>query len=296
MTLLPRPPHLPEGVVAVAMAVDRGRSREWSTVLLAKGVPHWTAELAGGVAVFVSAEDEELARGQIAAYDREQRLEDEAGRRRPPPLPEMGGSPWPGLGLAALLLGGLHWWKVTRAPELAGPWARDGVAMIDQGEWWRAATALAVHADLPHLLGNLSFGLLLMWFVLHAYGRRLGWLWVGLAGVVGNVLVAATYYPEAFRAVGASTAVFGAVGLLVVHGMVWSRGGRGMRRHGSWLAPLGGGLALLGVFGSGGGDTDVDLAAHLAGFAAGMAVGAPVSIRQRWCRVVERPVPTAAIS
>jgi len=297
MPLLEAPPHLPAGVVAVALASDRTKGREWSTVLLAKGVPHWTAEVDGGVAVFVPAEHEDLALGQLAAYDREQRQEAEAVRQAPPPLPEMKGSAWPGLALAALVLSGVHWWRVTRAGDgLARAWARDGVAIFDQGEWWRPLTALLVHADGAHLLGNLAFGIILMWFVVHAYGRRLSWVWVVLSGVMGNLAVAGIFYPERFAGVGASTAVFGAVGLLVVHGMVWSRGGIGMRRHRSWLVPLGGGLALLGVFGSGGEDMNVDLAAHGAGFLAGLAVGFGPSWWQRWCRAHERPVRSAAVS
>lgn len=290
------PPHLPEGVVPVALAPDRAQGREWSTVLLAKGVPHWTAEMDDGMGVFVPAAHEEVARAQLAAYEWEQRQEAEARRREPPPPPEMGGSGWPGLVVAAVVLAAVHGWRVTRGEGLARAWARDGVEIFDAGEWWRPFTALLVHADLAHLLGNLSFGALLMWFVLQSYGRCLGWIWVTVAGVMGNVAVAAMFYPERFAGVGASTAVFAAVGLLVVHGMVWSRGGGGMRRHRPWLVPLGGGLALLGVFGSGGEDLNVDLAAHVAGFAGGLLVGAGPSWWQRWCRVRERPVPTAAIS
>jgi membrane associated rhomboid family serine protease len=289
------PPHLPEGVVAVALAPDRGLSREWSAVLLAKGVPHWTAEAGEGLAVFVPADQEALARAQLAAYDREQHQEAEAARRALPP-PEMPGSPWPGLVLVAGMLAGIHWWRVTHGGALAGQWSRDGVQIFDHGEWWRPFTALLVHADLAHLLGNLSFGILLMWFVLQAYGRRLGWLWVALAGVAGNLAVAAVFYPEPFAGVGASTAVFAAVGLLVVHGMAWARSGAGLRGHRPWLVPLGGGLGLLGLFGSGGDDLSVDLGAHVAGFAAGLLVGAGPSWWQRWCRVRERPVTEAAIS
>ncbi len=183
ISMLP-PPHLPEGVVGVAVASDRGRSREWSAVLLAKGVPHWTAETEEGVVVFVPADHEELARAQLTAYDREQHQEAEAARRDRPP-PEMPGSPWPGLVLVAGGLAGIHWWRVTHGGALARQWSRDGVQIFDHGEWWRPFTALLVHADLAHLLGNLSFGILLMWFVLQAYGRRLGWLWVALSGVLG---------------------------------------------------------------------------------------------------------------
>ena len=290
------PPQAPAGVVAVALAPDRARSREWSTVLLAKGVPHWTAETAEGMAVFVPPEREELALVQLAAYDREQRQEEEAVRRAPPPPPEVMGAVWPGLLVMAVVLGGVHWWKVSMARDLARSWSRDGVEMFVDGEWWRAATALLVHADMAHLLGNLSFGLLLMWFVVRAFGRWLGGWWVGWAGVLGNFAVAAFFYPERWAGVGASTAVFAAVGLLVAHGMIWSHGGQGFRRHRSWLVPFGGGLGLLGVFGSGGDGLNVDVGAHLAGFVAGMGVGMPVAWWQLWCRVRERPVRQAAVS
>ena len=290
------PPQAPAGVVAVALAPDRARSREWSTVLLAKGVPHWTAETAEGMAVFVPPEREELALVQLAAYDREQRQEEEAVRRAPPPPPEVMGPVWPGLLVMAVVLGSVHWWKVSVARDLARSWARDGVEIFVDGEWWRAATALLVHADMAHLLGNLSFGLLLMWFVVRAFGRWLGWWWVGWAGVLGNFAVAAFFYPERWAGVGASTAVFAAVGLLVAHGMIWSHGVQGLRRHRSWLVPFGGGLGLLGVFGSGGDGLNVDVGAHLAGFVAGVVVGMPVAWWQRWCRVRERPVRQAAVS
>ena len=108
--------------------------------------------------------------------------------------------------------------------------------------------------------------------------------------------MAAFFYPERWAGVGASTAVFAAVGLLVAHGMIWSHGGQGFRRHRSWLVPFGGGLGLLGVFGSGGDGLNVDVGAHLAGFVAGVAVGMPVAWWQRWCRVRERPVRQAAVS
>jgi len=296
-TPLDPPPHAPAGVVPVALAPNRALSREWSAVLLAKGVPHWTAETSGGgMAVFVPPEQEDLALGQLAAYGREQRQQAEAVRRAPPPPPEAEGAKWPGLVVMGAVLGAVHWWRVTAAEDIAEVWARDGVRIFAGGEWWRPFTALLVHADLAHLLGNLSFGALFMWFVQQSYGRWLGWVWVTLAGVLGNLAVAAAFYPGRFAGVGASTAVFAAVGLLVAHGIVWSHGGAGVRRHRPWLVPLGGGLALLGVFGSGGEGLNVDVGAHLAGFAAGLLVGAAVAWWQRWCRVRERPVRHAAIS
>jgi len=140
--------------------------------------------------------------------------------------------------------------------------------LIRGGEWWRAATALGLHADLGHLAGNLAAGAALGVLVTQVLGWGLGWLAILLAGVLGNGLNAALQ-PAAHTAVGASTAVFGALGLLSGHArrsraVPW-RGG--LRR---W-APVGGGVMLLALLGAGGERTDAG--AHLAGFAAGWAVG-----------------------
>jgi membrane associated rhomboid family serine protease len=72
------------------------------------------------------------------------------------------------------------------------------------------------------------------------------------------------------QAVGASTAVFAALGLLAAY--LWT--GRRLLR-GSWarrLAPVVGGIVMLAWFGTGGERTDI--VAHLTGFIAGFAIGA----------------------
>jgi membrane associated rhomboid family serine protease len=258
-----------DGRVA-AVYPTRASARERSSVLLAKGVPHWVLEVAGGFALVVPAADHALATSQLGAYDREQA--EAAAAEAPAAPPQQPGAAWPLAG-AALVLGAIHWWRASGRPDPADLWARDGARMVDHGEWWRAATALLVHADLAHLIGNLFFGSLFAWFVLRAFGPWLGLTWIILSGVLGNLGVALTWYPDPFRAIGASTAVFGAVGLLVGHGIIWAHPASGLRGHRAWLVPLGGGLGLLGMFGSGGEHAGVDLAAHLYGFLAGLALG-----------------------
>jgi membrane associated rhomboid family serine protease len=239
-------------------------------------VPHWVVEAEnGGFALVVPAADHALATSQIGAYDREQA---EAAALGPAPVPPVReGRVWPLIAATAVALGAIHWWRATGRPDPAELWARDGVRMVDHFEWWRGATALLVHADLAHLLGNLFFGSLFAWFVARAFGPAPALAWIGLSGVLGNIIVALVFYPDPFRGIGASTAVFGAVGLLVAHGIVWSRRGTGLRGHRAWLVPLGGGLGLLGMFGSGGEQAGVDLAAHLFGFLAGLAIGLPAA-------------------
>lgn len=174
------------------------------------------------------------------------------------------------------LLALVHYYKTHGHDWIDKAWARNGRALFEEGEFWRPLTALFVHADLAHLLGNLFFGSLFMYFVHRAYGPMWAWLSVMLAGAVGNALVAALFYPEPFAGIGASTAVFAAVGLLVAHGLIWTRWSRQLRGHRAWLVPLGGGLALLGLFGSGGENADIDVAAHLFGFVSGALIGWPL--------------------
>ena len=72
---------------------------------------------------------------------------------------------------------------------------------------------------------------------------------------------------------GASTAVFGAIGLLSALGVAARRRHEPKTRR-AWLA-LGAGLALLAMLGTAG--ERVDLWAHLFGWLAGLALGLPIA-------------------
>src|SRR5207249_906367 len=61
------------------------------------------------------------------------------------------------------------------------------------GEWWRAVTALTLHADAPHLLGNALAGALLVTAVCQQLGPGVGLWLVLLAGAGGNALTAAVH-------------------------------------------------------------------------------------------------------
>ena len=89
------------------------------------------------------------------------------------------------------------------------------------GEWWRAVTALTLHIELDHLGGNLAFGAFFGYFIGRYLGAGVGWLAVLLAAAGANVLNAWVQSP-AHRSIGASTAVFAALGLLVAY--TWRRG------------------------------------------------------------------------
>jgi membrane associated rhomboid family serine protease len=149
-------------------------------------------------------------------------------------------------------------------------------ALICSGQWWRAVTALTLHADGPHLYSNLLFGTLFGYLLSHELGPGVAWLMVLLAGAAGNALNACLQAPG-HTSVGASTAVFAAIGATVV--LQWPHhAGRGrlLRR----AAPLVIGVAFLGLLGVSGERTDV--LAHVCGLAVGAACGAGLVRARGW--------------
>ncbi len=136
------------------------------------------------------------------------------------------------------------------------------------GQWWRAVTALTLHVDAGHLLSNLLFGLVFGFMVGRILGGGVGWLTIVAAGTFGN-LANALVHDASHTSIGASTAVFGALGVMVAHSLrpQLSIPQNAMRR---W-APLIGGVLVFGFTGIGGERTDVG--AHLAGFLAGLMFG-----------------------
>ncbi len=142
----------------------------------------------------------------------------------------------------------------------------DAAKIID-GDIFRCVTALLLHADWAHLLGNIAALSLFGTVVAVLYGWGMGWLLILASGATGN-LMTAVWYQHHHLAVGASTAVFGAVGLCAVMSAYW-RARAADRSWRSWV-PLAGGLALLGFMGT---SPQSDLAAHLFGFLCGLGAG-----------------------
>ncbi len=140
--------------------------------------------------------------------------------------------------------------------------------LIRDGEWWRTVTALTLHADIRHLLGNLVFGVFFGIFAGRLLGSGVGWLAVVVAAAFGNtantLLLDSTH-----RSIGASTAVFAALGILA--GYVWRGRLMAQDRWSTRLGPIVGGVALLMFTGTG--DENTDIGAHLMGFVCGFAAG-----------------------
>ncbi len=139
-------------------------------------------------------------------------------------------------------------------------------ASILAGQWWRTVTALTLHANWLHLFSNLTIGGFFIVFLSRELGSGLAWSLLLGSGVLGNVANAYMQQPD-HSSVGASTAVFGAVGILAALSVVRYRNSLPKR----WPLPVAAALALLGLLGTEGKNTD--LGAHFFGFLFGICFG-----------------------
>lgn len=138
---------------------------------------------------------------------------------------------------------------------------------ILNGEIYRTVTSLMLHSNYLHLAGNIAGIAIFGTAVCSITGPGVGWLMILLSGILGN-LVNAALFRYGHISIGASTAVFGAVGILAAY-QLCRKIKIAEQRMKAWL-PIAGGLALLGILGSG---RHSDLTAHLFGFIAGIGLG-----------------------
>jgi len=256
-----------DGLVEVGTYASEAEAAEHGLVVLAAGRAYWLAEIQWGhVRLLVERDAVAELRWQLAAYDRE--------RVGWPPAPIV--DPWTPrrtefltpLLWAVIVLG------LFRLGEDFPDWVSRGVldsqAVFANGEVWRAATALFLHADAAHVISNALNGLLIFPPVLSTLGRMKGWLLLLIASVTANLAVAAIHFPGAYRSLGSSTAIFAGVGLLVGRGISVAWRSHHPQRWRAIFASLAVGVAVLGLYGAGG--QRVDVGAHLAGFLAGLVL------------------------
>src|SRR5262249_52167903 len=239
-----------------------GGGEERLLVLPAMGMEGVVTHGVGEFLVQVAAADAADATRHLLQYEAENRP---AAPPAPPPRPYR--FAWVGcLGYVLVLLG-VAWALSNGAVRLdAFELGELDAARVQAGPWWRAWTALTLHLDGPHLAANLAAG---VWFGYLA-GRQMGsgtaWLLTVSGGALANLLEGLLAPPE-HRAVGASTAVFSALGAMAAYS--WRERFALPQRWARRWGPLIAGVILLGWTGAGGEGTDVDVVAHLAGFAVG---------------------------
>ena len=265
-------PSLPL-IVDIAQYVRLKEARERGLALSARGITHSIGREGNLWLLRVAALDVTAALEELQAYDAELK----GAEALPPEEPAVPLRFWSLPLVALVVVGG----AVLQA-ERGAAWLELGVLsaqkVVEQGQWWRIVTALTLHGDVPHVLANVWVGLLFGGLLVPAFGQGVSWLAVLAAGAAGNALTALAYWPQEHRSLGASTAVFGALGLLVGDALWLLLRRRAGRSWWKWMLPLGAGLSLLAFLGTGEGKASVDVMAHLWGFAAGLPLGFGVSV------------------
>ncbi|MEM8983489.1 MAG: rhomboid family intramembrane serine protease [Pseudomonadota bacterium] len=218
-----------------------------------------------GFALYVGADDFAKAREQLTLYAAE-------NAHPPPPPPQpLPALPWlraVAAYIAAITVfvviaenhvGNVDWYRAGRV---------DGAGVLI-GEWWRLITALTLHADLNHWLANTVSGAVAIALAARLVGGGIALGVLVVCGAVGNTVNVLFQGPN-HLAVGASTAIFAAVGL--VGAIETQRHGLGGGNWAKRIGPLVLAVVLLTFFGTGSERTDVG--AHWWGFAAGLIGGA----------------------
>jgi membrane associated rhomboid family serine protease len=183
----------------------------------------------------------------------------------------------------AMVLTGVSFWDPT-VDQLLHWGANNGVYVLLGGQWWRLISAMFVHAGIIHIATNMwclwNLGLLAE-PLMGPFGVFAAYL---LTGFAGDLLSIAAHPgvgggPQSVVGVGASGAVFGLAGVLIV--LLKSPllplpkvELKKLRRSVIYFALLNLGIGLYTAVGPS--PIHIDNMAHLGGFLSGLALGVPL--------------------
>ncbi|RLA32054.1 MAG: rhomboid family intramembrane serine protease [Gammaproteobacteria bacterium] len=238
-------------------------------MLHAVSIPYEIVADENSCALIVPDNMAEKAKYELWQYDTENRKPD---RRNAALIPKYQNGIW-GVAVYVVVICLVAWLaaEATFNRDWFAAGRIDG-ALIRAGEWWRSVTALTLHSGIRHLMGNIGFGILFGLMAGALVGPGVAWLAIVLSSSAANILNT-VLLESSHRAIGASTAVFAALGL--VAGYSWRAK---LMAQDSWprrLGPIIGGVALLAYTGTG--DANTDIGAHLAGFVCGFFSGVMVT-------------------
>ena len=259
------PEDAPPTLVEVYRSLRLPDCDQQTLVLSAVGI-HSTTVVRGGVFVVVVPEQS----AELALRHLREVAQEAAVPVPEPKAPKLHPRAWTGSILYALILMAVAY--AAGRGWLGFDWLQSGAlngAIPSTNEWWRVVTALTLHGDVGHLISNLVFGVVLGYLASRSFGGGVAWASILVGAMMGNALDA-MWMPEAQRSIGASTAVFAALGVLSAY--AWVIETATTLRWAKRLGPLIAGVMLLGFLGAGGERTDV--VAHVTGFFSGCVLGA----------------------
>ena len=252
----------------IGLPANRQQAEQWSLVLRAVNIPAVIEFEQHSWVVKVSPVHEKRAMQEIDAFVKEER--DWPPNRPAPKVQKLVLSKYQPptiLMMGAMVIFYLFTGPWSSSSEWFMNGAVSGKQILENGEWWRLVTALTLHADAVHILGNVLIGGVLVHFLCRLLGNGLAWFLILSSGILGNFL---NVFVRGFshNSVGFSTAIFGTIGILAGYQAVRKRTAAAKEI----LLPLAAGGGLLALLGSGGQRTD--LGAHFFGLLAGIALGA----------------------
>ena len=243
--------------------IELSRLYDWSLVLLSMGIEHRLEKVEMGWSIVVVEEYRKLAEYEIMIYE----IENSGAVKQVQPKIEGYSVNRKSLFLVLLLISLFHVfvYNVTDPSGLIEIGAASASKILF-GELWRTVTALTLHSDFSHLLSNMIFGGAALWALSYYTGSGIGWFLVLVSGIYGN-FINAVVHQSGHLAIGSSTAVFGALGILTG---IQLCGLYRQKIYKIWIPPAGA-VALFALLGVGGANTDVG--AHLFGFVVGGVLG-----------------------
>jgi rhomboid protease GluP len=251
----------------IGLPASRQQAEQWALVLRAANIPSTIEFEKRSWVIKVSPLHEQRALREIAAFMEENSDWPPHRPARKLPLPVLTKYQPPTI----LMMGALViFFLVT------GPWsdksewfvqgAISGRHILEKGQWYRLVTALTLHADVVHLVGNIIIGGVMVHYLCRLFGNGLGWFLIIASGALGN-LFNIILHGSAHNSVGFSTSIFGTIGVLSGY-QALSRRSAALKEV---LLPLAAGAALLAFLGAGGPRTD--LGAHFFGLLSGAVLG-----------------------
>ena len=268
-----------EAPSTIGPVATRRQAREWALVLQSQGIDSSLELRIEGWLLHVDRGDRERAQAAIGEYEKENVDWPPVRAKDTPRYEPSGVVPLAFVALAFFFL------FATGPSASDSAWFVRGTAdaRLLWREPWRMVTALTLHGDGKHVLGNLVSGSIFGAAVSRRIGPGGALMAILCSGFVGNAANAIYHHAQGHLSIGASTAVFGAVGLLAALQM-WVNRQRpkqirtGLLRVVDLGAPIVGGLALLGALGAA---PQSDIWAHLFGFAAGATLGVLLGFVER---------------
>ncbi len=236
----------------------------YSLVLSAVDITHRIRYISEDhIEIYVAAKQQERALYEIFAYDSE-------NRNWPPSVQPDTFSPT-FRAMSSVVIGSLVFiYGITGEWHLNSLWfqkgAGDSSAILNNFQLYRLVTALTLHADIVHLMGNCFLGWVLLHFFFHLTGNGIGLFSLLITATVANLINVMVHGPGHLF-VGFSTAIFSVIGMLCTISFALQT--KRLTLH--FFMPLMSGFALLAFLGSSGERTD--LGAHLFGLLCGLIVG-----------------------